>query len=118
MFEMAQARSDFLDELISERAKRNPEFPAMVDAASRRRRLLAALADRRRAGERSQTAIAAAMASSQSSIARLETSASDARVSTVERYAEVLGYRVQYHLIPAAEADDLDSVVVHPPAAA
>lgn len=109
---------DFLDELIDERTDRNPGFPAMVDAAARRRRLLAELAARRRAEERSQTAVAAAMASSQSSIARLETSATDARMSTVERYAEVLGYKVQYHLIPAAQADRLDPVVVHPPAAA
>src|ERR1700743_1927901 len=100
-------KPDFLDELIDERAKRNPDFPAMVDAAARRRRLLAELADRRRADERSQTAVAAAMASSQSSIARLETSATDARMSTVERYAEVLGYRVQYHLIPTDAAHDL-----------
>ena len=90
----------------------------MVDSAARRRRLLAELAGRRRADQRSQTAVAAAMASSQSSIARLETSATDARISTVERYAEVLGYKLQYHLIPAAEADGLDPVVVHPPAAA
>jgi hypothetical protein len=109
---------DFLDELIGERAERNPEFPAMVDAAARRRRLLTELGERRRADERSQTAVAAAMASSQSSIARLETSATDARLSTIERYAEVLGYRVQYHLIPTNEADDLDAVVVHAPAAA
>ena len=111
-------KPDFLDELIDERAQRSPGFPAMVDAAARRRRLLAELGERRRAGERSQTAVAAAMASSQSSIARLETSATDARMSTVDRYAEVLGYRVQYHLIPTAEADGLDAVVVHPPAAA
>jgi hypothetical protein len=112
------SKRDFLDELIDERSKRNPEFPAMVDAAARRRRLLAELAERRRADERTQTAVAAAMASSQSSIARLETSATDARMSTVERYAEVLGYRLQYHLIPTAEAEGLDPVVVHPPAAA
>ena len=41
----------------------------------------------------------------------------NAGMSTVERYAEVLGYKVQYHLIPVEEADDLDAVVVHPPTA-
>jgi predicted transcriptional regulator len=75
--------------------------------------LLNALAAKRREDERSQTAIAAAMQSSQSSIARLESSATDARISTVDRYAHALGYRVQYHLIPEAEASDL-SVVIHP----
>lgn len=108
------ADPDFLDELIAERTARNPQFPAMVDAAGRRRRLLAELASRRRAEERSQTDVAAAMRSSQSSIARLEASATDARMSTIDRYAEVLGYRVQYHLIPKAVAADEDAVIVHP----
>jgi transcriptional regulator with XRE-family HTH domain len=91
---------DFLDEVIDERTERNPEFPALVAAAERRRELLAALARRRREHEQSQTAVAAAMRSSQSSIARLETSATDARLSTLDRYAHVLGYRVEYTLVP------------------
>lgn len=102
---------DFLDELVDERTARTPDFPAMVEAAERRRKLLGALAERRREGEQSQTAVAAAMNSSQSSIARLETSATDARMSTLDRYAHVLGYRLQYHLIPEAEAGP--AVVVH-----
>lgn len=32
------ASKDFLDELIEESTKRNPEFPSMVDAAYERRR--------------------------------------------------------------------------------
>jgi transcriptional regulator with XRE-family HTH domain len=107
------AERDFLDELVDERTARNPDFPAVVEAAERRRELLGALADRRREGERSQTAVAAAMHSSQSSIARLETSASDARMSTLDRYAHVLGYRLQYHLIPEGEANADPAVVVH-----
>ena len=35
-------------------------------------------------------------------MARLESTAGDAKVSTVDRYAETLGYVVQYHLIPPA----------------
>ena len=95
---------DFLDEVIEERTERNPDFPALVDAAQRRRELLAALAERRRQAEQSQTAVAAAMQSSQSSIARLETSATDARLSTLDRYAHVLGCRVEYRLIPDDQA--------------
>jgi len=94
------ADHDFLDEVIDERTAQNPEFPAMVEAAERRRHLLSALAERRREGEHSQTAVAAAMQSSQSSIARLETSATDARLSTLDRYAHALGYRVEYSLVP------------------
>lgn len=104
---------DFLDEVVAERTAQNPDFPGLVDAAVRRRELLGTLAEKRREDERSQTAVAAAMQSSQSSIARLESSASDARISTVDRYAHALGYRVQYHLIPEAEGSD-PSVVIHP----
>jgi seryl-tRNA synthetase len=95
---------DFLDEVVDERTARNPEFQAMVEAAERRRQLLATLAERRRQRQQSQTAVAAAMQSSQSSIARLETSATDARLSTLDRYAHALGYRVEYRLVPEAGA--------------
>jgi hypothetical protein len=67
---MSMTDRDFLDELVDERTARTPDFPAMVEAAERRRKLLGALAERRREGEQSQTAVAAAMNSSQSSIAR------------------------------------------------
>ena len=106
---------DFLDEVVDERTARNPEFPAMVEAAERRRKLLAALAERRRQGEHSQTAVAAAMRSSQSSIARLETSATDARLSTLDRFAHALGYRVEYSLVPEGQAQADLGVVVHRP---
>lgn len=98
------AGRDFLDEVVDERTAHNPEFPALVEAAERRRQLLGALAERRRHHEQSQTAVAAAMQSSQSSIARLETSATDARLSTLDRYAHALGYRVEYSLVPEAHA--------------
>lgn len=94
------AEPDFLDELVDERTARSPEFPALVEAAERRREFLAKLAERRREREYSQTHVAAAMQSSQSSVARLETSATDARLSTLDRYAHVLGCRVQYSLVP------------------
>jgi transcriptional regulator with XRE-family HTH domain len=84
---------DFLDEVVNERSIRNPEFPALVEAAERRRQ-----------ADHSQTAVAAAMRSSQSSIARLETSAIDARLSTLDRYARALGYRVEYSLVPEGKA--------------
>ncbi len=106
------AERDFLEKMIDKRTARNPEFPRLLDAARRRRELLRSLADQREHQERSQTAIAAAMDTSQSFIARLETTAADAKISTVDRYAESLGFVVQYHLIPSAEADSAPSVVV------
>jgi predicted transcriptional regulator len=107
------AEPDFLDEMIAKRTKRNPEFPKLLDAARRRRELLRALAEQRGEQERSQTAIAAAMETSQSAVARLESTASDAKISTVDRYAASLGYVLQYHLVPADHADDAPAVVVH-----
>jgi hypothetical protein len=70
--------------------------------------------------ERRETLIALAVGTSdvetsQSFVARLETTAADAKISTVDRYAESLGYVLQYHLIPTAQADSAPSVVVHAP---
>lgn len=101
---------DFLDEVVEERTAQSLDFPDLVEAATRRRELLSTLAEKRRESARSQTAIAAAMQSSQSSVARLETSATDARISTIDRYAHALGYKIQYRLVP--ESDALDSSVV------
>jgi hypothetical protein len=103
---------DFLDEMIERRTARNPEFPRLLDAAQRRRELLRALAGQREGQKRSQTAIAAAMETSQSFVARLESTAADAKISTIDRYADSLGFVVQYHLIPAADADGAPPVVV------
>ena len=104
---------DFLDEMIAERTAANPEFPQLLEAARRRRELMRALAERRTAQQRSQTAVAAAMETSQSFVARLESTASDAKISTIDRYASSLGYVVQYHLLPADEGHGAPPVVVH-----
>lgn len=82
---------DFVDEVVDARTKKNPEFPAMVDAAAKSRVLLRSLAERRRELGLSQTAVAAKMGTSQSALARLEACENDPRISTVERYALALG---------------------------
>ncbi|MUL85450.1 helix-turn-helix transcriptional regulator [Mycobacterium sp. CBMA247] len=64
---------------------------ALRRMAGERRRLLATLTARRQAAGLSQTEIAARMGTSQSAVARLEAGGSDARISTVERYAAALG---------------------------
>jgi predicted transcriptional regulator len=112
------AERDFLDEMVAKRTARNPAFPQMLDAARRRRELLRTLAERREEQNQTQTAVAAAMATSQSFVARLESTAADAKVSTVERYAETLGYAVQYHLVPLDQGADEPTVVVHERASA
>jgi predicted transcriptional regulator len=107
------AERDFLDEMIAERTARNPGFPRLMAAVGRRRELFRALAGLREQQQRTQTDVAAAMETSQSSLARLEGTASDARLSTIDRYADSLGYVVQHHLIPLEEAADAPAVVVH-----
>jgi predicted transcriptional regulator len=99
--------------MIAKRTARNPDFPQLLDAARRCRELLRTLGEQREQQHRTQTAVAAAMDTSQSLVARLESTAADAKISTVERYADTLGYVVQYHLIPAEDADDSPAVVVH-----
>lgn len=89
---------DFLDEVIAEGTREDPAFPAMVDAALRRRELLRALAARREELGLSQTTVAARMGTSQSSVARLETGEADARLSTVERFAAAIGQTVEWRL--------------------
>ena len=109
---MAQ-EPDALDELIAERTARNPDFPKLLEAARRRRALLEELGGLRARDGRSQTAVAAEMETSQSSVARLENSAGDARVSTIDRYAEALGFRVQWHLLPLEGSEEEPPLVVH-----
>ncbi|MGK2877783.1 MAG: helix-turn-helix domain-containing protein [Solirubrobacterales bacterium] len=98
---MSQPR-DFLEEVVAERTTRNPEFPSMVEQAQARRALLRELAEVRQSLELSQTQVAATMGTSQSSLARLESSAADARLSTVERMASALGLKIQFRLLDAS----------------
>lgn len=95
-----RSEPDFLDEMVEQFTGENPEFPQLLDAASRRREVLTSLAMLRRERDLSQTAVAAAMNTSQSALARLE-GAADTRLSTLDRYAAALGCRVEYRLVPA-----------------
>lgn len=58
------------------------------------------LAEQRRAAGLSQTEIAARMRTSQSAVARLEAGQGDIRVSTLRRYADALGQRLQFGVRP------------------
>ena len=90
--------ADFLDELIAERTERNPAFVEMVDVALERRQLLHALAAKREELGLSQVAVAQRMGTSQSAVARIEAGEVDARLSTVERYAQALGQRIEWRI--------------------
>jgi transcriptional regulator with XRE-family HTH domain len=75
-------------------------FPGFDDMAEARRRLFDELVARRRAQGLSQTAVAARMGTSQSAVARLEASAGDLKVSTLERYAAAVGAPIAWTLAP------------------
>ncbi len=94
--------TNFLTEVIAERAKKNPKFPALVEAALDRRELLRALAKEREASGLTQTAVAAAIGTSQSQIARLESANFDTKLSTVEKLAAALGKKIEWQLVDAA----------------
>ena len=96
---------DDLDTFIRERTRANPAFPALVEAARERRRLLRELAAARRQAGLTQTAVAASMGTSEAAVSRLESGEVDPRVSTVERYAVALGKRLEWRVVdnpPAA----------------
>jgi transcriptional regulator with XRE-family HTH domain len=95
---------DFLNEITDKRTKANKDFPQMIDANLRARRLLRSLAERRMKLGLSQTAVAAKMGTSQSALARLEGGESDPRISTVERYALAVGQELAHRSVPTKKA--------------
>ena len=85
---------DDLDAYMAKRTVRNPEFPKMVDAALKERRLLRELAARRVELGLSQKNVAKLMGTTQPALARLERGEIDPKLSTLERYAEALGLSI------------------------
>lgn len=100
----SQSDEDFLAELIRERTKKNPNFPKLLEAAVRRRELVASLAAKRQEVGFSQELVAARMGTSQPAIARLEAGEVDAKLSTLERFATALGCRIDWQLVIATAA--------------
>jgi DNA-binding XRE family transcriptional regulator len=94
--------SDDLDDYIAERARANPEFPALVDAHLERRRLQRALAVKRQEVGLTQAEVATRMTTSQSAVARIEAGEVDAKMSTLQRYAIAIGYEIEFSLRPAS----------------
>ncbi len=79
-------------------------FPGFKDLAERRRTLTAALVARRIEQGLSQTEVAARMGTSQSSVARVEAGHGDLLFSTLERYADAVGDRLDWHLSSGPES--------------
>ena len=83
---------------------RKTSFPGLQSLSGRRRELIDELVRARQESELSQTEIAARMGTSQSAVARLESGALDARLSTLERYAAALGQTVDWQIRPSEES--------------
>ncbi len=73
-------------------------FPGFREMAARRRQLVARLVARRRELGLSQTEVAARMGTSQPAVARLESGAADARLTTLGRYAAAVGRQLDWQL--------------------
>jgi len=86
---------DDLDIEIAARTERNPDYPRILAAAERTRALVRALADERERAGLTQAEVARRMGTTQPAVARLERGDADPRLSTIERYAEVVGWTVQ-----------------------
>lgn len=71
---------------------------ALRRMAAQRAGLVRDLVAQRQAAGLSQTAVAARMGTSQSAVARLESGATDARASTLERYAAAIGGEITWRL--------------------
>ena len=95
---------DFISEIIGERSSTNPAFPLLVQAALDRRELLHALAKKREESGLTQTRVAAAMGTSQSQVARLESGNADTKLSTVGKLAAVLGVQLEWRIVDATQA--------------
>src|SRR2546428_12318136 len=93
MVKRSRVEPDFLDEIIAESSKGHPEFPQLVEAAYRRRKLLRALAGERERAGISQTAVAARMRTSQSAGGRREARQGNTEKANVGAIAAARGRR-------------------------
>ena len=82
----------------ADRPRRRSVFPGFREVSERREDLVAELAAARHRLGLSQTEVAARMGTSQSAVARLESGGSDARLSTLERYATAIGVELEWRL--------------------
>lgn len=81
---------DFLAEIVTERTRRNPEFPGLVAEAETRRQLARKLALLREKKSLSQTVVAARMGTAASVVSKLE-AGGDVKLSTLQRYFAAIG---------------------------
>ena len=81
---------DFVDDLVSARTRKNPEFPRLVREAEIRQRAAGRLTAQREKAGLSQTVVAARMGTSASVVSKLE-AGGDVKISTLIRYCQAIG---------------------------
>jgi DNA-binding XRE family transcriptional regulator len=99
--DQADGSPDELEALIAEMTAKNPNFPRMLEEAIERQTLMDTLVRERKRQRVTQKALAARMATKQSTLARLEQEQRDPRLSTLQRYASSLGKRITWQLVDA-----------------
>lgn len=95
---------DFLDEIIAERTKKNPYFPEMLDAQTRKYKLLETLAVRRVELGLSRAEVAKRLDISADELESIERGEANPRLALVLHLAFILGQTLE--LRPAAAPED------------
>ena len=83
---------DFIDEIVAQRTRKNPSFPALVAEVAERKRIARRLVAFRLEKSISQTVVAARMGTSASVVSKLEAGC-DVKVSTLQRYCAAVGQK-------------------------
>ncbi len=100
---------DFLDEMIEESTKKNPEIPVLMEEAHQRHALLNNLAALRTQAHISKRTIAKRLKITQSALADLEAGSVDPYLSTVQRYAASIGKRLEWRLVDTQSPEPVQS---------
>jgi transcriptional regulator with XRE-family HTH domain len=93
-----------LTDYTQRRARRDPEFTEGFETGYRAFKIGALLRKARERSGLTQEAVAERLRTKKSAISRIECHAGDIRVSTLERYAEAIGWDLSLELRPAAGA--------------
>lgn len=89
---------DDLDKYIEKRKKENPDFAATFESGYENLKIGVLLREARKASGMTQEEIAVVLNTQKSAISRIENHAEDIRLSTLFKYAEALGKKVQLYI--------------------
>src|SRR5687768_3230613 len=93
-----------LDQVIAERAGKDPEFEEGYERGYQAFKLGAMLLAAREQAGLTQAEVARRLGTHKSAISRMENHAEDIRLSTLQRYAEAVGCFLSLELRPESEA--------------